>query len=93
MRFYDVRFIVFLLVLTLACSSPKFNIDHANTISQEDRLDQIRTLEKSVLKIICTAYYENYYYNRPANLNANICSNSLVSVFSGILCNLIDFWR
>jgi hypothetical protein len=75
----NARYLYFLFVLLLACSRSDSHVEHSAGISTEDRLDTIRDLEKSVLKIVCTAYYDNYFYNQPASFTASIPQQKLQS--------------
>ncbi|MBN2010897.1 trypsin-like peptidase domain-containing protein [candidate division KSB1 bacterium] len=79
MTFKWYHIVLLFSLLPIGCSQSAHFIEQSQSINQEDRLTELRRIEKSVLKIICTAYYKNFYYNRPKSLTAEIPQDQLLS--------------
>lgn len=83
-------FLVSLIILTciLFCSKPVPHTYQPFQQYEKNKLEKLDDLQKSILKITCTAYYENYYYEKPISMQdttqqdellirKNITSNSV----------------
>ncbi len=78
-------FILPLLLLSLHCSKGRKST-RAMVVTEQERIHSLEKIEKSVLKITCSSYYKNFFYEYPReentlpeNLlyNENITSNSV----------------
>lgn len=73
-------FILYLIVLacSLQCSSSSPSITRDLTNQEDARLNAFNQLERSILKITCSAFYENHYFAPPAQDQQNDSSQSLL---------------
>lgn len=86
MKFKRLFILIFpLLLLTIQCSTGR-KAPRAMIVTEQNRISSLEKIEKSVLKITCSSYYKNYFYEYPqqkntllGNLlyNENITSNSV----------------
>lgn len=56
--------------LTISCFRPTYQVSHPLYEFEELKLNTFDDLERSILKLTCSAYYENYYYSPPPNLTS-----------------------
>ena len=77
MKKYFAIPLAFLILLTFACSPPPQTLTNPSPRFEDTQLDGLKRLEGSILKITCSAYYENYYYSDPAMANESPSQQSL----------------
>lgn len=91
MKIYKISLVIlYLLLLTVInCIGPPHKPIHPAILNENVRLKALEDIEKSVVKITCSSYYKNYFYNYPQTLaekiapienriyNENITSNSV----------------
>jgi S1-C subfamily serine protease len=65
MKFKTITKLSLLLALFVSCSQPRQQISQNVTDYEKQRLVIFEEIERSVLRISCSAYYDNYYYNKP----------------------------
>jgi hypothetical protein len=60
--------IAFLIIfsLTFSCFRPTYHVSHPLYEFEESKLNTFDELERSILKLTCSAHYENYYYSPPS---------------------------
>lgn len=78
MKFTVLMINLILLSLQFSCYRPA--IKSANQSPQQlekAKLKTFKEIERSILKLTCSAYYENYYYDPPLRLNSIIPQDSL----------------
>lgn len=68
---------VFTLFLTITCSPSPQKISHSLIDWDEAKLNTFNELERSILKIVCSAFYENYFYSPPPSYVDSISQKSL----------------
>ena len=66
-----------LLLLIFACYQPIRNSRQLQNQSEEAKLNIFNEVERSILKLTCSAYYENYYYSAPEKFEDIIPQDSL----------------
>lgn len=66
-----------LLLLIVSCSKPLRYTNQSFNQLEEAKLEVFSELERSILKLTCSAYYENYYYSPPLRFDGNIPQDSL----------------
>ena len=54
--------------LTFSCFRPTYQVSHPLYEFEESKLNTFDELERSILKLTCSAYYENYNYSSPPRL-------------------------
>lgn len=63
-KIYAIAF-AFILLSMMMCSPPPQTPDNPPARFEDTQLDGLKRLEGSILKITCSAYYENFYYSAP----------------------------
>ncbi len=71
--------LAFSFPMIIACAGRPPEISNLPLTNEQQKLRKFRELEKSILKITCTAYYENYYYRPPALFVDTIHQETLLS--------------
>jgi len=62
MRFYWL--VLLAIVTTLSCSHPPYS--HSPSNFKQPQLEKLSQLQRSILKITCSANYQNYFYANPS---------------------------
>ena len=76
MRFY---WVVLLAVLAgLSCSHPPYKLSHRPSDFEQLKLDRLNQLQRSILKITCSASYRHYRYSRPSDQMSTSSQESLL---------------
>ena len=65
MKIYLLLFSLIVFTLTISCLRPTYQVSHPLYEFEESKLETFNELEHSILKLTCSAYYENYYYSMP----------------------------
>lgn len=66
MKLYPLIIITGILTLTFSCFRPAYKVSHPLYEFEEMKLNTFNELERSILKLTCSAFYENYYYALPS---------------------------
>ena len=74
MKIYLLISCLIIFCLTISCLRPTYQVSHPLYEFEEFKLDTFDELERSILKITCSAYYENFYYSSPPLLTGNLVS-------------------
>lgn len=67
MKLYSIIAIASTLALASSCYRPTYKVSHPLYEYEEAKLNTFNELERSILKLTCSAFYENYYYAPPSN--------------------------
>ncbi len=78
MKFYSLHFYLLILFLTLFCCRSTYKVIHPMSEFEEGKIKIFSELERSILKLTCSAYYENYYYSFPSITDSSISQQSLL---------------
>lgn len=62
-----ICFILLFLPLFTYCSYPLKNVYRTDVDYEEIKMRRLAEIKRSVLKVVCSAYYDNYYYKQPEN--------------------------
>lgn len=83
MKYYSILLLFLLIVIGFTCSHPHQPLSYSISNSERIKLERLKELQRSVLKITCTAYYQNYFYSYPTSdtisllYDKNITTNSV----------------
>ncbi len=66
MKLYSIVVIANILSLTVSCYQSPHKVSHQLFEFEEAKLITFSELERSILKLTCSAFYENYYYKPPS---------------------------
>ena len=88
MKHYINLFFILFIVISFSCSRPPHPLSYSTSNSEQLKLKNIDQLQRSILKITSSAYYQNYYYSYPTSEldvfsqeslleNKNMTSNSV----------------
>lgn len=69
MKLYIIIIIGGILALTPSCYRPAYKVSHPLYEFEEAKLNIFNELERSMLKLTCSAFYENFYYNPPSQFS------------------------
>lgn len=78
MKFNISCFHIFIICLTLFYCRPTYKAIHPMGEFEEAKLKIFNQLERSILKLTCSAYYENYYYTFPSITDGSVAQKSLL---------------
>ena len=78
MKFYSLIIYISTLALTFSCHRPTYKVSHPLYEFEEAKLNTFDELERSILKLTCSAYYENYYYSPPPISGYTVSQQSLL---------------
>ena len=78
MKIKSVILYLILVACSLQCSSSPPPVTQDVTDQEEERLNAFNGLERSILKITCSAFYENHYFAPPAPAQQNASQQSLL---------------
>jgi hypothetical protein len=65
MKLYSLIICSCIFSLIFFCHRPIYQVSHPLYEFEEAKLNTFSELERSILKLTCSAYYENYYYSPP----------------------------
>jgi len=78
MKLHFIFVSILTLFSTLTCSYKPQKVDYSLYDLEKNRIDRFNELERSILKLTCSAYYENYYYSSPLKFSDPILQDSLL---------------
>lgn len=74
MKLYSLIAITWVFSLTFSCFRPTYKVSHPLYEFEEAKLNTLDELERSILKLTCSAFYENFYYAPPSQLSGDLIS-------------------
>jgi hypothetical protein len=74
MKLYSFIVITCVLFLTFSCFRPTYKVSNPLYEFEEAKLNTFNELERSILKLTCSAFYEDYYYAPPTKLSGDSVS-------------------
>jgi len=79
MKFYFLIAFILILFSTFACYRPMYQVSNPLYEFEEAKLNTLGGLERSILKLTCSAYYEIYYYSHPPIAGDTVTQQSLLT--------------
>jgi hypothetical protein len=74
MKLYYLIVITSILSFTFSCFRPTYKVSNPLYEFEEAKLNTFNELERSILKLTCSAFYENYYYAPPSQSSGDSVS-------------------
>ena len=68
----------FCMLWSVSCSHKPRPVTQVAYISEQQKINKLDEIQKSILKITCSAYYNNFYYSHPNNTEAPISQESFL---------------
>jgi len=77
MKHLVIMIIIFSVLIEVNCSRNTNKISKIPPTINQLKVEKLEELEKSILKITCTAYYEHHFYRQPSNIGEKIPQQDL----------------
>ncbi len=69
MKLYSMVTITTILTLAFSCHRASYKVSHPLYEFEEAKLNTYNELERSIIRLTCSAFYENFYYKPPSQFS------------------------